>query len=140
MGHTVLRLPPYHCQYNAIELIWAQVKGLCFYITFFNKLKLIIKIYCLILFIWLPGHAARHNTLPPFTANKMLGLLNNACKHVTADDWKKVVGKIKKTIEEDWERDKRYDENCDHELIINLQEWSSDSESDIEYDLKRINV
>lgn len=26
-GHTVIRLPPYHCQYNPIELIWAQVKG-----------------------------------------------------------------------------------------------------------------
>lgn len=26
-GHRILRLPPYHCQYNAIELIWAQVKG-----------------------------------------------------------------------------------------------------------------
>ena len=27
MGHEVLRLPPYHCQYNPIELIWAQVKS-----------------------------------------------------------------------------------------------------------------
>ena len=26
-GHTVVRLPPYHCQYNPIELIWAQLKG-----------------------------------------------------------------------------------------------------------------
>jgi len=26
-GHEVIRLPPYHCQYNAIELIWVQVKG-----------------------------------------------------------------------------------------------------------------
>lgn len=26
-GHTIIRTPPYHCQYNAIELIWAQVKG-----------------------------------------------------------------------------------------------------------------
>ncbi|XP_063856735.1 uncharacterized protein LOC135098338 [Scylla paramamosain] len=25
-GHQVLRLPPYHCQYNPIELIWAHVK------------------------------------------------------------------------------------------------------------------
>ena len=25
-GHRVVRLPPYHCQYNPIELIWAQVK------------------------------------------------------------------------------------------------------------------
>lgn len=27
MGHEVIRLPPYHCQYNPIELIWAKVKG-----------------------------------------------------------------------------------------------------------------
>ena len=26
-GHRIVRLPPYHCQYNPIELIWAQVKG-----------------------------------------------------------------------------------------------------------------
>lgn len=25
-GHEVVRLPPYHCQYNPIELVWAQVK------------------------------------------------------------------------------------------------------------------
>ncbi|VVC24453.1 Hypothetical protein CINCED_3A008901 [Cinara cedri] len=24
MEHEVMRLPPYHCQYNPIELIWAQ--------------------------------------------------------------------------------------------------------------------
>jgi len=27
MGHEVIRLPPYHYQYNPIELIWAQVKS-----------------------------------------------------------------------------------------------------------------
>jgi len=26
-GHEVIRLPPYHCQYNPIEFIWARVKG-----------------------------------------------------------------------------------------------------------------
>lgn len=26
-GHRIVRLSPYHCQYNPIELIWAQVKG-----------------------------------------------------------------------------------------------------------------
>ena len=25
-GHKTLRLPPYYCQYNSIELIWAKVK------------------------------------------------------------------------------------------------------------------
>lgn len=28
MGHGVVRLPPHHCQYNPIELIWAQVKSM----------------------------------------------------------------------------------------------------------------
>jgi hypothetical protein len=27
MGHLVIRLPPYHCLCNPIELIWAKVKG-----------------------------------------------------------------------------------------------------------------
>jgi transposase len=27
MGHLVHRLPPYHCKYNPIVLIWAKVKG-----------------------------------------------------------------------------------------------------------------
>ncbi|VVC31289.1 Hypothetical protein CINCED_3A011761 [Cinara cedri] len=27
MGHGVIRLPPYHYQYNPIELIWAKVKA-----------------------------------------------------------------------------------------------------------------
>jgi hypothetical protein len=26
MGHEVVRLPPYHCQYNPIEMIWSQFK------------------------------------------------------------------------------------------------------------------
>ena len=26
-GHFVLRLPPYHCELNPIELIWSQIKG-----------------------------------------------------------------------------------------------------------------
>src|SRR5277367_6580138 len=26
-GHKVLRLPPYHCELNPIEMAWAQVKG-----------------------------------------------------------------------------------------------------------------
>ena len=26
-GHKVVRLPPYHCELNPIEMAWAQVKG-----------------------------------------------------------------------------------------------------------------
>ncbi|XP_045456911.1 uncharacterized protein LOC123666943 [Melitaea cinxia] len=106
-GHNVIRLPPYHCQYNPIELIWAQVKG----------------------------YAARSNITPPFTANKMLQLLNTAVKNVSAEDWKKEVTKCRKLMEEDWERDVRFDNICDQEFIINLKDCSSDFESDSEIDL-----
>lgn len=27
IGHEVIRFPPYHCQYNPIELIWVQLKS-----------------------------------------------------------------------------------------------------------------
>ncbi|XP_063847657.1 uncharacterized protein LOC135095928 [Scylla paramamosain] len=36
-GHIVVRLPPYHCQYNPIELVWAQVKS---YIAKRNNFKM----------------------------------------------------------------------------------------------------
>lgn len=36
-GHRVVRLPPYHCQYNPIELIWAQVKS---YVAKRNNFKM----------------------------------------------------------------------------------------------------
>lgn len=33
-GREILRLPPYHCKFNPIELVWAQVKG---YVAANNK-------------------------------------------------------------------------------------------------------
>ncbi|XP_045105636.1 uncharacterized protein LOC123501111 [Portunus trituberculatus] len=38
-GHKVVRLPPYHYQYNPIELIWGQVKD-CPYVAKINTFKL----------------------------------------------------------------------------------------------------
>lgn len=100
-GHIILRIPPYHCQYNAIEFIWAQVKG----------------------------HAARCNTSPPFTANKTLKLLENACTHVTTENWASVVEKTKKVITSDWDREITFDNLCTQELIINITEDSSSDQS-----------
>ena len=39
-GHEVVRLPPYHCELNPIEMAWAQLKG---YIRVHNNLHTHIK-------------------------------------------------------------------------------------------------
>ncbi|GBP59749.1 Dedicator of cytokinesis protein 9 [Eumeta japonica] len=91
-GHQVLRLPPYHCQYNAIELIWAQIKG----------------------------HAARNNTSPPFTANSMLALLQEAINNVQPEDCSKVVNKTERDIMSDWDRDIHIDNIMESSLIISV--------------------
>jgi transposase len=60
MGHEVIRLPPYHCQYNPIELIWAQVKG---------------------------EIANKNNS---FKITYVENLANIAIESVTVDNWKRV--------------------------------------------------
>ncbi|RVE47858.1 hypothetical protein evm_007489 [Chilo suppressalis] len=99
-GHKVIRLPPYHCQYDAIELIWAQVKG----------------------------YAARHNTKPPFSIKKIEGLLKEACAQVTQEDWSKVVEKTKKIIMDD--RDVKFDDFMDNQLVINLNDDDDEDDND----------
>ncbi|RVE41290.1 hypothetical protein evm_014060 [Chilo suppressalis] len=101
-GHKVIRLPPYHCQYNAIELIWAQVKG----------------------------YAARHNTKPPFSVKKMEGLLKEACAQVTQEDWSKIVEKTKKIIMDDFDRDVKFDDFMDNQLVINLNDDDDEDDND----------
>ncbi|CAH4034088.1 unnamed protein product [Pieris brassicae] len=100
-GHTVVRIPPNHCQYNAVELIWAQVKG----------------------------HAARNNTSPPFTATKMLDLLIKVCESVTPENCASVVEKTKNLIMSDWDRDVAFDNITIRELVINVTKNSSDDDS-----------
>ncbi|KAJ0176047.1 hypothetical protein K1T71_008221 [Dendrolimus kikuchii] len=101
-GHNVMRLPPYHCQYNAIELIWAQMKS----------------------------YAARKNISPPFTANKMLSLLQEACDSVTAANWESVVLRTKNLIFAGWDRDIDIDAVIDNQIIINTGDSTDDDEGD----------
>lgn len=61
LRHEVIRLPPYHCQYNPIELIWAQVE---------NK-------------------DAELNTT--FKMADVEELVNNALDSVTFEDWRHCV-------------------------------------------------
>lgn len=74
-GVKVLRLPPYHCELNPIELIWAQVKG----------------------------EVARNNKT--FKLNEMKELLTQAILHVTPEKWAKCIGHIVKEENRMWELD-----------------------------------
>ncbi|XP_026491681.2 uncharacterized protein LOC113397506 [Vanessa tameamea] len=100
-GHRFIRLAPYHCKYNAIKLVWAQIKG----------------------------YAARQNTEPPFTTTKMLKILEKACEHVTKEEWEKVVNRTIKLIKDDYEINVKIDNILEKELIINVSDDSSESES-----------
>ena len=60
-GHHVLRTPVRHCELNAIELIWAQLKN---FVTKNNK---------------------------TFKFRDLFGLYEDAIKRITVNDWKSVV-------------------------------------------------
>uniref|UniRef100_A0A6P7FUW3 Uncharacterized protein LOC114332964 n=1 Tax=Diabrotica virgifera virgifera TaxID=50390 RepID=A0A6P7FUW3_DIAVI len=74
-GVKVLRLPPYHCELNPIELIWAQVKG----------------------------EVARNNKT--YKLNEVKELLTQAILHVTPEKWAKCIGNIVKEEHRMWELD-----------------------------------
>lgn len=71
MGHEVIRLPPYHSQYNPIELIWTQVKS----------------------------HVMQTNLTLKMADLEVL--LNNALDAITIEDWKKYDDYCIKIQEED---------------------------------------
>ena len=74
-GITVLRLPPYHCELNPIELVWAQVKG----------------------------EVAQQNT--SFKLRDVEKLLISALNNVTAEKWKKCVEHVLKVETNMWQLD-----------------------------------
>jgi len=80
MGHEFICLPPYHCQYNPIELIWAQVKG----------------------------EIAKTNTTLKF--DDVEKLLNNALHAVSVDNWKKCTDHCHKLQDDDFIKEGLRDE------------------------------
>jgi transposase len=65
-GHIPLRLPPYHCELNPIELIWAQLK------------KIISK------------HNFNNNSI------EFSKLISNAFKKIDSNYWRKCIGHVVK--------------------------------------------
>jgi len=106
MGHEVIRLPPYHCQYKPIELIWAQVE---------NQV------------------AAKNKTFKMVDIEK---LTHEALDSVTKHDWEKCVRHAKELQNQDNEKEIMRDSIMEPiilTLLLNDSDWeSSDDERNSE--------
>lgn len=108
-GHEVIRLPPYHCHFNPIEVIWSHVKG---YVAANNK---------------------------KFTISKVERLTDEAIQKVTADNWKKAVSHVKKEIEESIRKERFIDKADDELIIrLEEHSSGSESESGTDVDMEGI--
>lgn len=96
-GVTVLRLPPYHCELNPIELIWADIKS----------------------------YVARHNTT--FKFSDLKGLLSDAIAQVNNIKWANCVVHIKKIEEKMIGVDHAIDKTIDEFIIHVSDYSDSDS-------------
>ena len=102
--HEVVRLPPYHCELNPIEMTWAQVKG----------------------------YIRVHNTKCTPTHVKELSIAEFA--HIGSEEWEKLVQHVQNKVEDKfWEED-ALQESYIEEFIIQVgasDEEDSNSDSDI---------
>jgi hypothetical protein len=73
-GHEVLRLPPYHCQYNPIELAWS------FYKNYYNK----------------------HVHSRPSSKDKVANVWLEAVSLWTKDMWINYIKHCEQIIRDDW--------------------------------------
>lgn len=101
-GHKVVRLPPYHCHFNSIELIWAQVKG----------------------------YVARNNKLFTITETKRLTM--EAIDRVSSAEWKKVVEHVKKVIDEAWDKEGIMEQDVEQMIINVTEGDEDDSDEESE--------
>ncbi|XP_054276557.1 uncharacterized protein LOC128995564 [Macrosteles quadrilineatus] len=97
-GHTVLRLPPYHPDLNAIELIWSQIKG----------------------------YVAERNT--QFNMNSIMRLVEAKVSEIGASEWKKCCSHVKSIEDQYFEREQLIDEFHDAVIVDLGQSDSEDSE------------
>lgn len=101
-GIEILRLPPYHCELNSIELIWADIKG----------------------------YVAKNSTT--FKFERVKELLNEAIGQITSEKWRKCIEHVKKEEETFGQLDHVVDIVTDKTLIINVTDSTDSENSDSE--------
>ncbi|XP_060855586.1 uncharacterized protein LOC132933295 [Metopolophium dirhodum] len=106
-NHTVLRLPPYHCELNPIELAWSSVKN----------------------------HVRMNNTT--YKLPDVNNLLTEGINRVDAEMWKNFISHTKKEEDKFYEVDNIIDEVLSAEktdLLMTITGHTSSSETDSDSD------
>lgn len=100
-GHTVVRLPPYHCELNPIEQVWSEVKRF----------------------------VAANNT--QYTLLHVQQLLHDGIERVTAAKWRNYIVHAIKEENQMWDADfMNDDQDTVQPVIINLRSEEEESDSD----------
>lgn len=102
-GHEVLRLPPYHCQFNAIELIWSNCKR--YYDKHIDSCE---------------GH----------NDEQVINMWHQALQQCTPTNWSDCIRHTEDLIKSWWERETVMDVNEIEPLIINNAGDSSSSDTE----------
>nr|XP_034183419.1 protein FAM243A-like [Osmia lignaria] len=104
-GHNVLRLPPYMCELNPIELAWAKIKRII-----------------------------RENNNSTLSGIKLLNLTTKAVDEITEEDWRGFCNHVqkieKKYIQRDEETENIMEQISEEADAMNATSCSSDSDSD----------
>lgn len=98
-------MPPYHCMFNAIEMIWGVTKN------YYNK------------HIGRDGNSIEH----------CLAMWQEALRTATPEVWSNCITHTEKTIHEWWDRTLKFDREDITPIIITANtdsdsEWSTDSD------------
>lgn len=96
-GHQILRLPPYHCHLNPIELIWAQIK---------TEVK-------------------KNNSHGNQTLKNVEEVARTAINNVTVEDWRKCIHHTIK-VEDEYRRKDRAFDHLLESFMINIDDDSSE--------------
>ncbi|XP_054708384.1 uncharacterized protein LOC129218192 [Uloborus diversus] len=103
-GFQVLRLPPYHCEFNAIEYVWADMK---------REIRNI-------------------NPTSDLNMDKLLKETENAISKISSSSWQSHCNHIEKLELKSWEKDAIIEEMCEPLQIVLTDTEESDNEWDSE--------
>ena len=109
-GHDVLRLPPYHCQYNPIELAWGVTK------TFYNK------------YIFSGQNATNRQ--------RVTDVWQEALSTCTSDMWVNFIKHCDKIIQDDWTKYMGHLtlDNIPPVIVSITEDPDTDSDTDMEFE------